>query len=162
MSERTPDSPDDHQPQTPDGPNQQAPGGQPQYGNPQASPGQPQYGQQPQPSGQPPYGQQPPAYAQQAPYAQQPPAYGQQPYGMQGQPYVEQKSKLIGGLLGILLGGFGVHRFYLGHIGIGVLQIVVTFVTLGAGALWGFIEGIMILVGAETFRKDARGIPLKE
>lgn len=54
------------------------------------------------------------------------------------------------------------HRFYLGHTGIGVLQVVLTLVTFGIAALWGFIEGVMILAGAQTFRCDARGVPLKE
>ncbi len=121
----------------------------PQPGQPYGQPG-PQYGQPGQP-GQP--GQ----------YGQPGQPYGQQYYGTpQGYYYPEQKSRLVGGLLGILLGGLGVHRFYLGHIGIGVLQIVVTFLTFGVGAVWGFIEGIMILVGAEPFKRDARGVPLKE
>ncbi len=70
------------------------------------------------------------------------------------------KSKIVAGILGILLGGFGVHRFYLGYIGIGVLQIVVTLITCGAGAIWGFIEGILILVG--NMNKDADGNPLSD
>jgi TM2 domain-containing membrane protein YozV len=70
------------------------------------------------------------------------------------------KSKLAAGLLGILLGGLGVHRFYLGYVGIGIAQIAVTIVTCGAGAIWGFIEGILILVG--SFNKDAQGRPLKD
>jgi hypothetical protein len=68
------------------------------------------------------------------------------------------KSKLAAGLLGIFLGGFGVHRFYLGYTGIGVAQILVTLITCGAGALWGFIEGILILTG--TINTDAQGRPL--
>ena len=40
----------------------------------------------------------------------------------------EAKSKLAAGLLGIFLGSFGVHRFYLGFIGIGIAQIAVTLV----------------------------------
>jgi TM2 domain-containing membrane protein YozV len=163
-------------------PGEPAPGGKPPFGQapqgqqPQSqSPyGQPPYGQQPQgqaPYGQPPYGQPPQG---QAPYGQPPhgqnpyaqPQYGQAPYGQPGQPYYagypEQKSRLIGGLLGILLGGLGIHRFYLGYVGIGILQIVVTIVTFGLGAIWGFVEGIMILVGAEMFRRDAKGVPLKE
>ena len=68
------------------------------------------------------------------------------------------RSKLVAGLLGILLGGFGVHRFYLGYTSIGVLQIVVTFATCGVGSLWGLIEGILILVG--NFDRDADGRPL--
>ncbi len=65
------------------------------------------------------------------------------------------KSKMIAGLLGIFLGGFGVHRFYLGYTGIGIIQILVTFVTCGIGSVWGLIEGILILVG--NMDKDANG-----
>jgi hypothetical protein len=36
----------------------------------------------------------------------------------------------------------------------------VTLVTFGFGALWGFIEGIVILAG--SWPKDAKGIPLKD
>jgi ribosomal protein L40E len=71
-----------------------------------------------------------------------------------------QKSKIVAGILGILVGGFGVHRFYLGFIGIGIVQIVVTLVTCGAGSLWGFIEGILILTG--NFDKDAKKRTLKD
>jgi len=69
-----------------------------------------------------------------------------------------EKSKIVAGILGILLGGLGIHRFYLGYTVIGIIQIVVTLVTLGFGAIWGFIEGILILVG--TINKDAQGRPL--
>lgn len=72
----------------------------------------------------------------------------------------EGKSKLAAGLFGIFLGGWGIHRFYLGFTGIGIVQIVVTLVTFGCGSLWGFIEGILILTG--SFDKDARGYPLKK
>lgn len=82
------------------------------------------------------------------------------PYGydpVTGLPYSE-KSKLVAGLLGILLGGFGVGRFYTGHVGLGVAQLIVTFVTFGLGALWGFIDGIMMLAGNA---KDSNGLPLR-
>ena len=72
-----------------------------------------------------------------------------------------RKSKLIAGLLGILLGGLGIHRFYLGYTAIGIAQIVVTFCTLGLGHIWGFIEGILILVGS-GITTDADGQTLKE
>lgn len=72
-----------------------------------------------------------------------------------------RKSKLVAGLLGILVGWAGVHRFYLGYVAIGVAQILVTFVTCGAGAIWGFIEGILILVGS-TITTDAEGRTLKD
>ena len=75
--------------------------------------------------------------------------------------YDPRKSKLVAGLLGIFLGGFGVHRFYLGYTGIGIGQIVVTICTCGAGALWGLIEGILILCGS-TIKTDADGKTLKD
>jgi len=70
------------------------------------------------------------------------------------------KSKLAAGLLGVFLGGLGIHRFYLGYVGIGIAQILVTIVTFGIGAIWGFIEGILILTG--SMNKDAKGNSLKE
>lgn len=72
-----------------------------------------------------------------------------------------RKSKLIAGLFGILLGGLGIHRFYLGYIGLGVAQIIVTLVTCGIGAVWGLIEGILILCGS-SITTDVDGRPLKE
>jgi len=70
------------------------------------------------------------------------------------------RSRLAAGLLGILIGELGVHRFYLGNIGIGIIQIIVTIITLGIGGLWGFIEGIIIIAGANW--KDAQGKPLRK
>ena len=68
------------------------------------------------------------------------------------------RNRWIAGALGILLGGFGVHRFYLGFIGIGILQIVVTIATFGiVGPIWGFIEGILCFCGAI---RDVDGLPL--
>jgi len=56
------------------------------------------------------------------------------------------KTKLTAGLLGLFLGGFGAHKFYIGDSKAGVIRLVVTLVTCGIGALWGEIEGIIILV----------------
>lgn len=88
------------------------------------------------------------------------PYYGDNRYGHG--PYVQgyQKSRMAAGLLGVFLGGFGVHRFYLGSHGIGVAQLLLTVFT-GTGAIWGLVEGIMILCNARTFHTDAKGIPLR-
>ncbi len=72
---------------------------------------------------------------------------------------MEQKSKLTAGLLGLFLGSLGIHRFYLGYTKMGIIQIVVTLVTCGIGALWGEIEGILILCG-KYITTDADGNPL--
>ncbi|MSR98644.1 NINE protein [Arthrobacter sp. BL-252-APC-1A] len=131
------------------------------------------YQQAPQPGyQQAPHGyQQPPQGYHQSqapgPYQQVPPpgAYPQgYPQGAAG-PYYgfpEPKSRLAAGLLGIFLGGLGIHRFYLGYTTLGVVQLLVTFFTFGFGAIWGFVEGIMILAGAQSFRTDSRGVPLRE
>ena len=66
---------------------------------------------------------------------------------------VAQK-KLVSGLLGILLGGFGVHKFYLGNTKEGIIQIAVTFLTCGAGSVIGLIEGILYITKSdEDFEK---------
>ncbi|WP_433532706.1 NINE protein [Micromonospora sp. CA-263727] len=72
---------------------------------------------------------------------------------------VSDKSKVVAGVLGILLGGIGAGRFYTGHIKLGVLQLVVSVCTFGAGALWGLIDGILILVNGGV---DAQGRPLRD
>ena len=73
---------------------------------------------------------------------------------------VGQRSKLIAGLLGIFVGGFGIHNFYLGKTGLAVTQIIVTMVTCGLGYIWGFIEGILILCDKICY--DGDGNPLGE
>ena len=70
------------------------------------------------------------------------------------------RSKIAAGLLGVFLGGWGIHNFYLGYTTKGVIQIVVTIITCGIGAIWGFIEGILILVG--SINTDADGNPLTD
>ena len=55
------------------------------------------------------------------------------------------KSRLAAALLAFFLGGLGVHRFYVGKIGTGILIIV----TLGGFfGIWVLIDFIMILVGS--------------
>lgn len=72
-------------------------------------------------------------------------------------PNPNAKSKLVAGLLGILLGGLGIHNFYLGYTGKGVAQILLSF-CCGVGYIWGLIEGILILCG--NINQDANGNPL--
>ena len=71
----------------------------------------------------------------------------------------DSKSKMTAGLLGIFLGGLGIHNFYLGYTGKAIAQIVLSL-CFGAGAIWGLIEGILILCG--KINKDAKGNPLKD
>lgn len=55
------------------------------------------------------------------------------------------KSKTTAGILGILLGSFGVHHFYLGSIGAGIVCLLASC-CFGAGGIVGLIEGILLLV----------------
>ena len=69
---------------------------------------------------------------------------------------MSDKKRLLAFLLCLLLGGLGVHRFYVGKVGTGILTIVTLFGFLG---IWPLIDLVMILVGAF---KDKAGQPLVE
>ena len=83
-------------------------------------------------------------------------------------------SRYAAAAFGIVMGAFGVHSFYLGNAGKGLGQIAVALaayclVMLNvlpgfAGALlaglWGFIEGVLILVG--DIKTDEEGNPLRQ
>lgn len=127
-----------------------------QPGNPQNQQAYPQA-----PGGYPPAGQ---------PYAAQPrpgQPYPAQPYPgqwVQEDPYA--KSRVVAGLLGIFLGALGIHRFYTGHTGIGMIMLLITVLSLGILAavtsLWGLIEGILYLVSKTgSYSRDASGRPLR-
>lgn len=53
------------------------------------------------------------------------------------------KSKVVAGILAILLGFIGVHKFYLGKVGLGIVYLLFSFT--GIPAIVGFIEGIVYL-----------------
>lgn len=76
----------------------------------------------------------------------------------------DSKSKLAAGLLGIFLGVLGVHNFYLGYTGKAVGQLLLSVLSCGSlsviSAIWGLIEGIMILAG--NIKVDGKGNPLKD
>lgn len=57
--------------------------------------------------------------------------------------------KVLSGVLGIFLGGFGVHRFVLGDTKGGIIRIVITLVTCGFGSLLGLVEGIIYLTKSD-------------
>ena len=57
--------------------------------------------------------------------------------------------KLVAGICGILLGGFGVHKFILGYTTEGIIQIVITVLTCGAGGIVGIVEGIIYLTKSD-------------
>lgn len=59
---------------------------------------------------------------------------------------VSPKSKVAAILLCFFLGGLGIHRFYVGKIGTGILMII----TLGGLGIWTLIDFIIIVCGKFT------------
>ena len=57
------------------------------------------------------------------------------------------KSKITAGVLGIFLGGIGIHKFYMGRVGLGILYILFCWTYLPA--IIGFIEGIVYLASSD-------------
>lgn len=79
--------------------------------------------------------------------------YPQQNYGGGGPPVNWQQQgadkKVVAGICGILLGGFGVHKFILGYTTEGLIQIAITFITCGMGGIIGLVEGIIYLTKSD-------------
>lgn len=68
---------------------------------------------------------------------------------------VSPKSRLVAFLLCTFLGGLGIHRFYVGKTGTGVLWLL----TLGCLGIGSFVDWIMILCGSF---KDNNGLVVSE
>lgn len=63
------------------------------------------------------------------------------------------EKKVPAGILGILLGGLGVHRFYLGDTTGGIIRILLSCICVGG--IIGLIEGIIYLTKSdEDFVKE--------
>ena len=79
------------------------------------------------------------------PMPQPVPLYNPQ-FNQMGSPYNPMwpvKSKITAGLLAIFLGGLGIHKFYLGKIGMGILYLIFCWTYIPA--FIGFIEGIVYI-----------------
>ncbi len=61
----------------------------------------------------------------------------------------QENKKVLAGILAIVLGGFGVHKFILGYTQEGIIQIVITIVTCGMASIIGLIEGIIYLTKSD-------------
>ena len=106
-------------------------------------------------------------------------------FGMGGRPLVQRlgdkpysweavssliPEMLAAGLLGILLGTLGVHNFYLGFTTRGVVQLLVSIIggifTCGmatvAIAVWGFVEGVLLLAASPSRMYDGHGVILRD
>jgi TM2 domain-containing membrane protein YozV len=59
---------------------------------------------------------------------------------------VSPKNRIVALILAILFGGLGVHRFYVGKVGTGILMLI----TIGGFGIWWIVDIIMIAVGSFT------------
>jgi TM2 domain-containing membrane protein YozV len=64
------------------------------------------------------------------------------------QPYRSEK-KVVAGILGILLGTFAIHKFYLGYTKTAIIQLILGLVSCGIVGIIGFIEGIIYLTKSD-------------
>jgi len=152
------------------------------WGQPQ---GQDPYGQQPPPQGQDPYGQQPPPQGQQPPPHWGAPPPPQQP----GRPtkqcttcgavidgyatdcprcgtrqpdavYQESKSRPLAIVLALLIGSFGIHRFYVGPISWGIAYLL--FFWTGIPGILAWMEAIYWLTRSDVEWAQKYGGPVSQ
>ncbi len=101
-----------------------------------------------QPVAPPPGYAQPPAYVQQQPqtalYAQPVPPN-----------YKPPKSRLAFILLGIFLGGLGIHNFYAGYTGKGLAQLLISVLTCGLGSI---VVWVWVIIELCTVDKDSENV----
>lgn len=95
----------------------------------------------------------PPQYAQQQPYAP---------------PVASTKSRVVYIVLGLFLGGLGIHNFYAGRTGAGVAQLIINVVAWGListfflapiGVLFLGIIGLWVLIEICAVSTDGQGRP---
>jgi TM2 domain-containing membrane protein YozV len=67
-------------------------------------------------------------------------------------PTQSEKSKVVAGLLQLFLGGFGIGRFYTGHVGMAIGQLL----TCGGLGVWALIDAIIFFVSNERTDKQGR------
>jgi TM2 domain-containing membrane protein YozV/ribosomal protein L40E len=75
--------------------------------------------------------------------------------GLIGRSTPSGRNRIAAALFAILLGGLGIHKFYLGRVGQGILYLVFfwTFIP----ALVGFIEGIIYLTMSDRDFEEKYG-----
>lgn len=73
-----------------------------------------------------------------------------------------ENKKVVAGVLAIVLGGLGVHKFYLGYTKEGIIQLIISLATCGTLAILGLIEGIIYLTKSDeefyqTYQANKKG-----
>ncbi|WP_028892156.1 TM2 domain-containing protein [Tenacibaculum sp. 47A_GOM-205m] len=74
----------------------------------------------------------------------------------------QESKRVLAGILAILIGSIGIHKFVLGYTKEGIIQIIATIITCGFAGIIPFIEGIIYLTKSdddfiETYQVNHRG-----
>ncbi|CAM1359653.1 TM2 domain-containing protein [Tenacibaculum sediminilitoris] len=74
----------------------------------------------------------------------------------------QESKRVLAGVLAILIGSIGVHKFILGYTKEGIIQIIVSIITCGFAGIIPFIEGIIYLTKSDeefiqTYQVNQRG-----
>jgi TM2 domain-containing membrane protein YozV len=65
------------------------------------------------------------------------------------QPIRQENKKVLAGVLALIFGSLGIHKFILGYTQEGIIQIIISIVTCGLGGIISFIEGIIYLTKSD-------------
>lgn len=74
-----------------------------------------------------------------------------------------ENKKVLAGILGIIFGGFGIHKFIMGYTQEGIIMLVICVCTCGTvSSLIGLIEGIIYLTKSDeefynTYQVNKKG-----
>ncbi|WMI66847.1 NINE protein [Aestuariibaculum sp. YM273] len=63
--------------------------------------------------------------------------------------FESDNKKVLAGILAILLGYLGIHKFVLGYTKEGIIQLIASVVTCGIASIIPFIEGIIYLTKSD-------------
>ncbi|MDE0535838.1 TM2 domain-containing protein [Tenacibaculum sp. L6] len=74
----------------------------------------------------------------------------------------QESKRVLAGILAIVIGSIGIHKFVLGYTKEGIIQIIATIITCGFAGIIPFIEGIIYLTKSdddfiETYQVNHRG-----
>ncbi|WP_027137914.1 NINE protein [Gaetbulibacter saemankumensis] len=61
----------------------------------------------------------------------------------------QENKKVLAGVLGILFGGLGIHKFVLGYNKEGIILLIASILTCGIASIIGLIEGIIYLTKSD-------------
>lgn len=75
---------------------------------------------------------------------------------------LQENKKIMAGVLALLIGSLGIHKFILGYTKEGIIQIVISVFTCGIGGIIPFIEGIIYLTKSDeefynTYQVNKKG-----